>query len=100
MPDLIDMSPHLLFVYSLKISIAEKFEAMVKFGTLTRRMKDFYDILVLASHVEFRLHPLRQAIHMTFGRRSTSLEDVHIIFSEGSQRPCQSDIDRVANGSI
>ena len=81
-PSLIDMPAPSLFVYSLETSIAEKFEAMVKFGTLTSRMKDFYDILFLASHVEFRLRPLREAVHTTFEHRSTSIEDAHLIFLE------------------
>ena len=34
--------------------VAEKFEAMVKLGIANSRMKDFYDLWVLAREFEFR----------------------------------------------
>jgi len=43
-PTLLDMPAPRLKGYPRETAIAEKFEAMVKLGTLNSRMKDFYDI--------------------------------------------------------
>ena len=52
--------------------VAEKFEAMVKSGELNSRMKDFFDIWVLARTEPFRGPELSQAIEQTFSRRGTA----------------------------
>lgn len=82
-PTLLDdqPSPNLL-VYSRESAIAEKFEALVSLNILTSRMKDIYDILFLAEREAFSLLPLREAIMTTFARRSTQLEDRHMLFSQ------------------
>jgi predicted nucleotidyltransferase component of viral defense system len=81
-PTLLDdqPSPNLL-VYSRESAIAEKFEALVSLNILTSRMKDIYDILFLAEKEAFSLLTLREAIMTTFARRSTQLEDRHMLFS-------------------
>jgi hypothetical protein len=45
--------------------VAEKFEAMVKLGMANSRMKDFYDLLVLAQRFEFQSATLATAIQAT-----------------------------------
>jgi predicted nucleotidyltransferase component of viral defense system len=82
-PTLLDEqpSPNLL-VYSRESAIAEKFEALVSLNILTSRMKDIYDILFLAERKTFSLLTLREAIMTTFARRSTQLEDRHMLFSQ------------------
>ena len=82
-PTLLDdqPSPNLL-VYSRESAIAEKFEALVSLNILTSRMKDIYDILFLAERETFSLLTLREAIMTTFARRSTQLEDRHMLFSQ------------------
>jgi hypothetical protein len=42
-----------LLVYSLETVVAEKLDALVQFGTANSRMKDFYDLFVLARGFNF-----------------------------------------------
>jgi 3,4-dihydroxy-2-butanone 4-phosphate synthase len=53
--------------------IAEKFEAMVKLGSINSRMKDFYDIWMLSRQFEFDGEHLAEAIRLTFDNRNTAL---------------------------
>lgn len=59
--------------YSMESAIAEKFEAMVKLGELNSRMKDFYDIWLLARFFDFDRENLCRAISETFKQRGTDL---------------------------
>ena len=71
-----------LHAYNRETVIAEKFEAMVKLGELNSRMKDFFDIWVLARTGQFRGAELSLAIEQTFSRRGTSLVANPICFTE------------------
>ncbi len=51
--------------------IAEKFHAMVHRGIANSRMKDFYDVWILATTYSFGAAELRDAILSTFKRRET-----------------------------
>lgn len=62
-----------LKAYPRETVVAEKLEAMVKLGMANSRMKDFYDLLVLASRFDFDGDLLCQAISATFKRRMTPL---------------------------
>jgi predicted nucleotidyltransferase component of viral defense system len=62
-----------LHAYSKESVIAEKFEAMVKLGVANSRMKDFYDLWVLAQRFEFESSTLAAAIQSTFKTRRTAL---------------------------
>ena len=62
-----------LHAYSKESVIAEKFEAMVKLGVANSRMKDFYDLWVLAQRFEFDSSTLAAAIQSTFKTRRTAL---------------------------
>ncbi|MBF0108701.1 MAG: nucleotidyl transferase AbiEii/AbiGii toxin family protein [Magnetococcales bacterium] len=53
--------------------VAEKAEALTSLGIANSRMKDFFDLWVLARHTEFDGEILRQAIRATFDRRGTVL---------------------------
>ena len=53
--------------------VAEKIDAMVQLGMANSRMKDFYDIAVLARDFEFDGETLARAIRATFERRATAL---------------------------
>ena len=53
--------------------VAEKLEAMVKLGILNSRMKDYFDLWVLARHCDFDGAVLAQAIGATFARRGTAV---------------------------
>lgn len=59
-----DPAPY-IFCYSRESTIAEKFEAMVKLGELNSRMKDFYDIWLLARQFSFESNTLQTAIKKT-----------------------------------
>lgn len=67
-------APHpRLLVYPKETVVAEKFEAIVKLGIANTRMKDFYDLEVLARTFEFEGELLAQAIRTTFANRATEL---------------------------
>jgi len=53
--------------------VAEKFEAMVYLGPLNSRLKDFFDIWLLARQFDFDGADLAQAIKKTFGHRKTEI---------------------------
>jgi hypothetical protein len=67
-------APHpRLLVYPKETVVAEKFEAIVKLGIANTRMKDFYDLEVLATTFEFEGELLAKAIRTTFANRATEL---------------------------
>lgn len=72
-PTLLDLPSPKLRAYSKETVIAETFHAMVHRGIANSRMKDFYDIWVLATTYTFEAVALRDAIGSTFKRRETPL---------------------------
>jgi hypothetical protein len=74
-PTLLNFPQPELLCYSRESAIAEKFEAMVKLGILNSRMKDFYDIWLLARLYDFRAQELGLAIEKTFNQRGTVQPD-------------------------
>jgi hypothetical protein len=62
-----------LRVYPVYTVIAEKYHAMVVLGLANSRMKDFYDLAVIAARTELDGATLAQAIAATFSRRATPL---------------------------
>ena len=68
---LLDQPAPRLRAYSYETVIAEKFQAMVNLGRANSRMKDFYDIWILARSHEFDGVRLARAIAATFARRKT-----------------------------
>lgn len=62
-----------LRVYPRYTVVAEKLEAMVKLGILNSRMKDYFDLWVLARHSNFDGAVLATAIRATFERRGTAI---------------------------
>lgn len=81
-PTLLEFPAPELHCYSRESVIAEKFEAMVSLGELNSRMKDFFDIWLLARQFSFELGPLRKAIEATFNNRKTSLPDLPLFDEE------------------
>ena len=53
--------------------IAEKYQAMVMLGQANSRMKDFYDLAVIARRTALDGATLAAAIAATFARRNTAL---------------------------
>jgi len=65
-------APH-LNGYPRETVVAEKFEAMVKLGLVNSRMKDFYDLWLLARRFDFDGPTLATAIARTFAHRKTAV---------------------------
>ncbi len=72
-PALLDFPAPRLRAYPRETVVAEKLEAMVQLGMANSRMKDFYDLLVLARDFDFDGGLLTRAIRATFERRKTPL---------------------------
>lgn len=53
--------------------VAEKLEALTSLGILNSRMKDFFDLWILAKHSDFDGQVLSRAVAATFERRGTPL---------------------------
>lgn len=67
------MPPPQLRVYPRYTVVAEKLEAIVSLGILNSRMKDYFDLWILARHSEFDDAVLTKAIVATFERRKTAI---------------------------
>ena len=62
-----------LMAYSRETVIAEKLEAMVSLGQLNSRMKDFFDLWLLAQTQNFAGPVVAESILNTFNRRETQV---------------------------
>lgn len=60
-------------VYPRYTVVAEKLEALTSLGMMNTRMKDFFDLWVLAKHSEFDGLVLARAVSATFERRGTPI---------------------------
>lgn len=67
--------------YPRETVIAEKFHAMVYLRTLNSRMKDFYDVWLLARQFAFDGAVLAKAIAATFANRETAIDVAPIAFT-------------------
>ena len=72
-PTILQFEPAILKAYPRETVVAEKFEAMVKLGRLNSRMKDFFDVWILARQFEFDGSTLSEAISLTFANRNTPM---------------------------
>ncbi|MFO8061407.1 MAG: nucleotidyl transferase AbiEii/AbiGii toxin family protein [bacterium] len=70
-PAILKMTGPILKGYRIETVISEKFEAMIKLGSINSRMKDFYDIWLLINQFEIDKSALKEAIHKTFQFRET-----------------------------
>ncbi len=77
LPSMLGFPAPTLRCYQSLTMIAEKFEAMIKMGSLNSRMKDFYDLWNITRHETLAGAELQQACAATFENRKTafSLED-------------------------
>ena len=72
-PVLLDApAPHLR-AYPIQTVVAEKFHALVTRGIANSRLKDFYDLWLIAETFELERTQLTTAIRQTFARRETNL---------------------------
>ena len=72
-PTLLESPAPQLRAYPRETVVAEKLEAMVRLGMANSRLKDFYDLFVLARDFDFDGESLVRAIRATFERRKTPL---------------------------
>jgi predicted nucleotidyltransferase component of viral defense system len=72
-PTILQMPAPQLRGYSPESVVAEKLQALVFLGSANSRMKDFYDLWVMAEQFEFDGGVLQKAIIATFQRRKTTL---------------------------
>lgn len=74
-PTLLDFPAPTVRTYPIYSVVSEKYQAMVWFGMANSRMKDYYDIWVLAKKFRFDGQMLAQAIQATFERRKTPIPE-------------------------
>src|SRR5262249_4978122 len=72
-PTILEYPAQLLKAYPREAVVAEKFQAMVMLDIANSRMKDFFDLWVLAREFSFEGSTLSRAIAATFRRRKTAL---------------------------
>ncbi|UXN67310.1 nucleotidyl transferase AbiEii/AbiGii toxin family protein (plasmid) [Phyllobacterium sp. A18/5-2] len=70
-PSLLDAPAPRLRAYPVATVIAEKFEALVTLGMANSRLKDFYDLWLIAETFELERSTLAEAARQTFARRGT-----------------------------
>ncbi|MGE6699621.1 nucleotidyl transferase AbiEii/AbiGii toxin family protein [Hyphomonas sp. NPDC076900] len=66
-----DMPPPIITAYRPATVVAEKFEAMIRFGLSNGRLKDYYDLREIARTFHFSRGELVHAINGTLERRQT-----------------------------
>ena len=71
-------APHLRG-YSAESVIAEKLQALAILGEVNTRMKDYYDLWILAKQFKFDGPRLQEAILQTFQRRNTAIPDTPLV---------------------
>ncbi len=72
-PVLLPMEAPLIRAYPREAAIAEKFQAMVVLDIRNSRMKDFYDVWLMANTWTFDMASLRNAILASFERRGSTI---------------------------
>ncbi len=72
-PTLLDLPAPRLRVYPKETVVAEKCQAIVILGMANSRMKDYFDLQMLAADYHFDGNLLAKAIQATFNRRKTQL---------------------------
>ena len=74
-PSMLGFPTAIVSIYPRETVVAEKFQAMVMLGMANSRMKDFFDLWLLAATFEFAGEVLARAIQATFERRRTPLPE-------------------------
>lgn len=59
--------------YPKESMVSEKFHAMIRHAQLNSRLKDYYDLWLIAGNFEFEAQPLQKAITRTFAQRQTDI---------------------------
>jgi predicted nucleotidyltransferase component of viral defense system len=74
-PTLLKLSPPVIQMYPPEAMIAEKLHALVSLGMANSRMKDFYDLWILANYFEFDGTNISRAIKATFSSRGSGIPE-------------------------
>ena len=82
-PTLLPLPAPRLRTYPIETVVAEKFEAIVRFGRTNSRMKDFRDLTTFARRCEFEGELLGRAVRATFVQRGADLDDLAEILDSG-----------------
>lgn len=72
-PALLDAPAPRLRAYPIETVVAEKFHALAIRGIVNSRLKDYYDLWLIAETFELERAPLVRAVRQTFLRRETPL---------------------------
>lgn len=70
-PPLLDQPAPRILAYDPATAVAEKFESIVDLGLINSRLKDFYDLWMLAGALSFEGQTLADALSATFRARGT-----------------------------
>lgn len=81
-PVILDFPKPRIKGYPVEGVVSEKFEAIVKLGSLNSRMKDFYDLWLMLRQFNFDGIRLMRAIKRTFVHRKTPLPEHRPVFAE------------------
>ncbi len=82
-PTLLDLPAPQMRAYPPETVVAEKLQAMVTLGMQNSRMKDFYDLWIIARQFSFDGVSLAAAVQATFNRRQTAIPNsIPIALSE------------------
>ena len=80
-PAILDLPKARLKGYPFESVISEKFESMIKLGSFNSRMKDFYDVWLLARRFDFDFASLAESIKKTFNHRNTKIPGRRPLFA-------------------
>ena len=81
-PAMLEFPPPVLMAYPKETVVAEKLEALTMLGLLNSRIKDYYDIALLARLYPFEGDLLAEAIRSTFRHRGTTIEATPVGLTE------------------
>lgn len=73
-PAILEFPPPVLMAYPKETVVAEKLEALTVLGLLNSRVKDYYDLALLARLYPFEGDLLANAIRSTFRHRGTAID--------------------------
>ncbi|MBU2503096.1 nucleotidyl transferase AbiEii/AbiGii toxin family protein [bacterium] len=72
-PTLLNQDPPWILTYRPEFVVAENLEAMVAFGDINTRLKDYYDLWRMSRTMELPRENLVEALRATFLRRGTAI---------------------------
>jgi len=81
-PAMLEFPPPVLMAYPKETVVAEKLEALTMLGLLNSRIKDYYDIALLARLYPFDGDLLAEAIRSTFRHRATTIDATPVGLTE------------------